>query len=129
MSVPFVHCDELIDDDAQPECLRKFLEYNRRPAIEKTLSDADAPKLFARLLLKQTGREYLGYWAKNEPAMKTIELAAGQRVRVVMASRFGDVGITPDLTASHGYIARVPVSSLDDFSDSVSRPQSTSTGE
>ena len=34
-------------------------------------------------------------------------LAAGTRVAVVMASRFGDVGITDDLDAEHGYSRRI----------------------
>ena len=36
---------------------------------------------------------------------KTIK--AGTRVKVVMASRFGDVGITTDLTRDRGYDTRV----------------------
>ena len=35
------------------------------------------------------------------------ELPAGTRVNAVMASRFGDVGITDDLTVIHGYHARI----------------------
>ncbi len=34
-------------------------------------------------------------------------LAKNQLVKVVMASRFGDVGITPNLQADRGYTARV----------------------
>lgn len=40
----------------------------------------------------------------------------GRRVRVVMASRFGDVGITTDLTAEHGYDQRVMLPELTAFS-------------
>jgi len=39
------------------------------------------------------------------------------RVKVVMASRFGDVGITGDLTAENGYDLRVPVEALSNFSE------------
>ena len=40
------------------------------------------------------------------------------RVKVVMASRFGDVGITGDLTAENGYDLRVPVeAALSNFSE------------
>lgn len=112
-----VHCDDLIDDESQPASLRKFLEYNRRPAIEKTLPEDQEPVLFATLREARTGHSYLGYWSGKEPAMKKVEMVAGQKVRVVMASRFGDVGITPNLEARHGYIARLPVSALDNFSD------------
>ncbi len=39
----------------------------------------------------------------------TYTVREGTEVRVVMASRFGDLGITDDLTADRGYKARVPV--------------------
>lgn len=84
----FKHCDDYIEDVEQPECLRAFLDYARSPA-HGMLREGKRPRLFA---------DY-----------------AGKRVRVVMASRFGDVGITSDLSAEHGYDKRVAVSSLDNF--------------
>jgi hypothetical protein len=39
-------------------------------------------------------------------------LQAGTRVRIVMVSQFGDVGITDDLTSSRGYVARVSLQAL-----------------
>ena len=36
-----------------------------------------------------------------------------------MASRFGDVGITYDLSLENGYDDRVNVEDLDDFSDNL----------
>lgn len=83
------HCDDYIDDPTQPECLRKFLDYSRAPA-HGSLRDEPKPKLFA-----------------------TFE---GKRVRVTMASRFGDVGITSDLSRKYGYESRVSVEQLSDFS-------------
>lgn len=44
---------------------------------------------------------------------------AGTRVKIVMVSRFGDVGITDDLTAENGYDARVPLDSLCNFKTEV----------
>lgn len=41
----------------------------------------------------------------------------GRRVKVVMASRLGDVGITHDLKADHGYSVRVLLKQLSNFSD------------
>lgn len=35
-------------------------------------------------------------------------LSKGSTVRIVMVSRFGDLGITPHLNHVHGYLARVP---------------------
>jgi hypothetical protein len=87
MSTPR-HCDDYIDDKSAPEPLRKFLAHARAPAHGAFL-DTKRPTLFA--------------------------VYEGKRVRVVMASRFGDVGITSDLDAEHGYEMRVFVSELDDF--------------
>ena len=86
----FKHCDDYIDDPTQPECLRVFLDHVRSPA-HGGLRDDPRPKLFANY--------------------------AGKRVRVVMASRLGDVGITSNLSAEHGYDRRVAVSSLSNFGD------------
>ena len=44
-----------------------------------------------------------------EPQSTTRLILARTRVRIVMASRFGDVGITDDLEAPGGYCARVMV--------------------
>lgn len=82
------HCDDYIDDPEQPECLRAFLDYARSPA-HGALRDNPRPKLFATY--------------------------QGKRVQVVMASRFGDVGITSDLRAEYGYDKRVWVDWLSDF--------------
>lgn len=82
------HCDEYIDDPTAPECLRKFLDHARSPAHGSYREDP-RPSLFAR--------------------------HEGQPVRVVMASRLGDVGITHDLTKVHGYSKRVAVADLTDF--------------
>ncbi len=86
-------CDDYICDLKAPDCLRWFLLVNRLPAIEQWLAErmAGAPKLFA---------DY-----------------KGRRVRVVMASRLGDVGITTKLSRDHGYDNRVMVESLSKFSD------------
>jgi hypothetical protein len=84
------HCDDYIDDQTAPAALRTFLERARSPA-HGALIDAPYPKLFA---------DY-----------------QGKRVRVTMASRFGDVGITSDLQAEDGYKTRVTVAMLINFGD------------
>src|SRR5688572_13948279 len=106
------HCEDYIDDERASLALRAFLKWQRRPAIKKT---GEAPSLFAVLQRDLTGQRYKGYWENGNAAMENVPLKAGQRVRVVMASRFGDVGVTPDLDAKHGYVARILVSDLDDF--------------
>ncbi len=85
------HCDDYIDDETQPEVLRKWLARARSPA-HGAMSKEPYPTLFA-----------------------THE---GKRVRVVMASRFGDVGITSYLDRDYGYEKRVFISQLSDFSES-----------
>jgi hypothetical protein len=83
------HCDDYIDDTTAPECLRAFLDYARSPA-HGALRHGPKPKLFAT--------------------------HKGKRVRVTMASRFGDVGITTKLGQEYGYEKRVAVSELSRFS-------------
>ena len=87
---PFRHCDEYSDDPNAPEALRKYLEFSRAPA-----HGAFLPKPHPQL--------YADY--------------AGVRVRVTMASRLGDVGITTDFSRDMGYEQRVPVSQLANFSE------------
>ena len=84
------HCDDYIDDLTAPNALRKYLAFARAPA-HGLLLPKPHPQLFAD--------------------------HAGIRVRVTMASRLGDVGITTDLTADLGYTQRVGVSQLSNFSE------------
>jgi hypothetical protein len=89
------HCDDYISDKTQPKCLRKFLLYKRIPAywaVKRWKSSWGLPVLFAT--------------------------HKGARVRVNMASRFGDVGITTNLQALNGYELRVSLEELSDFSES-----------
>lgn len=82
------HCDDYIDDPAAPKCLRDFLDHVRSP-VHGALRDDPRPPLFARY--------------------------DGHIVRVVMASTFGDVGITSNQTGESGYSKRVMVEDLTDF--------------
>jgi hypothetical protein len=95
----FKHCDEYIDDEDAPAVLRTWLGRARSPAHGHT-SSAPYPKLFATYVGKD--------WR---------DVAKGDRVRVVMASRMGDVGITKDLDADHGYSVRCDVACLTEFSE------------
>lgn len=90
------HCDDYIRDKTQPMCLRKFLLYHRIPAVWR----------FTRWK-KTWGQPTLFAYYKN------------RRVRVTMASRFGDVGITTKLGLERGYDTRVSVSDLEDFCDKM----------
>ena len=106
------HCDDYIRDKTQPRCLRLFLLINRVPAYWKSdkwlQKGRPEPVLFATLA------------CPNDDARahcKKYGIEDKSRVRVVMASRFGDVGITNNLKAEHGYEVRVYVPWLVDFSD------------
>lgn len=103
------HCDDFIEDPAQPECLRRFLGYHRLPAAAKyPTGDADY----------DAGMEaHLGCPMWRDPVPVLFADHAGRRVRVVMASRFGDVGITTHLDAESGYDQRVAVEVLSNFAE------------
>lgn len=54
-------------------------------------------------------------WNQKHPVEEntaTVELPIGTRVKIVMVSRLGDVGITDDLAAEHGYHARFMINNL-----------------
>lgn len=102
------HCDDYIDDPAQPECLRRFLAYHRLPAAAKyPTGDAE----FDRRM-----EEHLGCTMWRDPVPTLFADHDGRRVRVTMASRFGDVGITNNLAALNGYGRRAAVEDLSNFS-------------
>jgi hypothetical protein len=84
------HCDDYIDDPTTVGPLRTYLAFARAPAHGQLL-----PKPHPRLFADHDG----------------------QRVRVTMASRLGDVGITTDHARELGYDRRVAVSELSNFSE------------
>jgi hypothetical protein len=86
----FRHCDEWADDETSPEPLRNFLNWARLPG-----HGLNEPKPHPEL--------YADY--------------EGKTIRVVMASRFGDVGISYHLDQELGYVTRVPVEMLTNFRD------------
>lgn len=94
----FKHCDDYIHDLSQPKCLRFFLLVNRLPAADTMLlrENGVVPQLFAD--------------------------HKGSVVRVTMASRFGDVGISYSLNSEDGYSTRVAVADLSNFSATTTLP-------
>lgn len=84
------HCDDYAADPAGHPAARKYIDHARSPG-HGMMQPKPHPKLFA-----------------------TYD---GVRVRVVSASRLGDVGITSDLTAEYGYELRVFVDQLTDFGE------------
>lgn len=87
------HCDDYIHDINAPRYLRFFLLWNRMPAADRLLLEEfrTPPTLFA----------------DHE----------GKRVRVVMVSRLGDVGITRFLDKENGYGTRVFLDKLSNFGE------------
>lgn len=102
------HCDDYIDDESQPLCLRQFLKYNRLPAVCKQAGVAHRFENIEKELI-----QYI--WTDPEPVL--YAKYGGRRVRVVMASRFGDVGITYSLDSSRGYDLRTTLDTLTDFKE------------
>jgi hypothetical protein len=100
------HCDDYIRDKTQPKCLRLWLLYNRIPATWKFKHWRwPVPTLYATLSAKGADLEHC----------RKFDTLPG-RVRLTMASRFGDVGITNDLIKG-GYTVRVYLDVLSDFSE------------
>lgn len=96
------HCDRVIDDETAAPALRAFIAYERQPTIGK--DPRRRPRLFA---------DYFG----TDPLCSGM---VGRRCRVVMASRFGDVGVRfTELTREHGYSTRCWLSELQNFSDVI----------
>lgn len=89
------HCDDYIEDKAQPKCLRAFLLFNRIPAHWR----------------------FKWEYAKKWKIPKLYANYGLRRVRVTMASRFGDVGITWRLNQESGYEERIYLDRLTNFSE------------
>lgn len=98
------HCDDYIDDLSAPMPLRWFLFVRRLPATDMFLCQANGvdPSLYA------------DYTTMSTKGRRSERVPITRRVRVVMASRLGDVGITFDLNSTQ-YRHRVPVSFLSNF--------------
>lgn len=99
------HCEDYITDKSQPKCLRKFLLFKRIPASwQCRWQDRGWP--IPTLFATQSAHRGVGGGYKK-----------CRRVRVTMASSWGDVGITGRLNRTHGYDLRVSVENLTDFSE------------
>ena len=56
----------------------------------------------------------MSHWNGKHPVEENTtytEIPAGSTLKIVMVSRFGDCGLTDDMTASHGYGLRVDFAS------------------
>lgn len=69
------------------------------------LEEREYLKAHATLARPVVLRRWNGHDA--DPEFTDVPLEAGTRVNVVMASRFGDVGITDNLEAENGYSLRI----------------------
>lgn len=88
----WLHVDDFIDDYRTPEYTRAFLLCLRLPAMQKIA--------FRHFM---AGR-------------RLFCTHAGERYRVVMASRMGDVGLSKNFDVEDGYSLRVPPTECTDWS-------------
>lgn len=88
-----MHCDDYANTHDGHPAARWFIFVNRLPATLRLLARGRFPDPVC----------FADY--------------QGKRVRLVMASRFGDIGITENLDATHGYQARVGIDGLSNFSE------------
>lgn len=104
------HVDDVVEDEAYPDCLRTFLRYHRLPACLKAPGE-DREKI-KKYVLEE---EWPYIW--TDPAPRCFADYNGYRVRLTMASRLGDVGISPMLEGNSGYRERVSLADLSNFGD------------
>jgi len=73
------------------------------------------PFVFATVRHPTKLREWIDHKRdeKGEPIFVEQWIPVGTKVRIVMVSRLGDVGITDDLKATDGYLARVSLDWLE----------------
>lgn len=104
------HCDDYIRDKSFPMCLRIFLLHHRVPASWrfKWMDRSETSPKWKIPVCFATMPAHRGPGGGKKKA---------SRVRLTMASRFGDVGVTKDLDQESGYQARVAVEQLTDFSE------------
>jgi hypothetical protein len=95
------HCDDCIHDRSMPLALRWWLFLHRLPAADQ--------------LLCREAKTWPALYATVATDRLLPGMVRGTTVRVVMASRMGDVGITPKLDAESGYTARVAVDDLENY--------------
>jgi len=83
------------------------------------------PFVFAIVKEPTKFSEWIGHKRDEfaNPIMIERWIPAGTKVKIVMVSRFGDVGITDDLEAFNGYAARVSLDDLDRASLNPDAPE------
>ena len=87
------------------KALERYIEYFGRSAMEIHNDPRPRPKLFATVAKPMRFSRWNGHG--EDPEFTEYDVHIGTTVRIVMYSRFGDVGVTDDLNAEYGYHARV----------------------
>lgn len=104
------HWQEYVYDKMYPKCLRDFLRCHRWPTHVKAKLISEGtwtePELYATIIQDKDG------WLERHG------LKIGERVKIVMVSRFGDVGITNALQVKYGYKVRTYIENLGNFNGS-----------
>jgi len=73
------------------------------------------PQTWPHRFMTTRSKVELHKWNQRHPYEENVtlvELPIGTRVKIVMASRLGDVGITDDLEAETGYHARIDIGEI-----------------
>lgn len=65
------------------------------------------PYRYGELKQGVMAHRYLGGWKDGEPMTDDYLIPEGTTVKIVMVSRFGDVGITDRLEDERNYVSRV----------------------
>ena len=104
------HCDHWIDSKLGPDFLTAYLEYERQPAAWKYATD------WYRKAVNGSSTPFPEGWPKSDPG-PVWAVYQGKWVRLVMVSRFGDVGLSHNLDAESGYFVRVALPELDQFTN------------
>jgi len=70
---------------------------------------------YAQLREEIVFEKYLGVWENGSPLYKSTVVPKDTKVKIVMVSRMGDVGITTKLDAEVGYGTRVLLEQLHNY--------------
>lgn len=91
--------------------------YDRKHSFIKACSHGDKSLLlgpthaYVTTTVPVTMHRWQGHG--RDPEFIEDVVPAGSTLKIVMISRFGDVGLTDDLKAENGYHTRVPIDSAD----------------
>ena len=88
---------------------KKMMDEQQLPSLTE-LKEGKRPRYLQAFATLTRAKEVLVWHGHDaDPEYTDRIISAGTRVRIIMASRFGDLGITDDLNAPRGYDGRIQV--------------------